>query len=107
MLAGTSAFFSAVAAAGITDWDNRTDAQCTVLLAALDRAGISGTAPANAAIPKAASCDALVQDVRPVLRGPQSAERTAILSAMVALGITSIDPTNPKHCAEIAAAAGR
>ena len=96
-------FYAAVAAVGITDWDARTERQCSALLGELERVGI----PASPEVAMTeASCDGLVADVRPVLRGPASAEKTAVLSAMVALGITSIDASNPKHCAELSAALG-
>ena len=102
-------FYAAVQSAGITDWENRTEAQCLDLLAALTRAGIpAGDAPgAGNNAPETQTCDALVADIRPILRGPASPEKTSIMSTMLALGITSIDPTNPKHCAEISAAKQR
>lgn len=100
-------FYAAVAAVGITDWDARTAAQCADLLVALAAAGVP-VASSNAVAPvPQASCEALTADLRPILRGPDSAEKRAVLAAMVSLGITSIDVTNPKHCAEISAALGR
>ncbi|MEO0863327.1 MAG: hypothetical protein AAFY39_01860 [Pseudomonadota bacterium] len=104
-----NAYFAAVARVGITDWDNRTEAQCADLLDALEAAGLADSAPQPIPRPVAAAetCDPLIQDVRPILRGPASAEKRAVLSAMVALGVTSIDATNPKHCSEVAAALGR
>lgn len=99
-------YYAAVASAGITDWDNRTEAQCTDLLIGLDALGIADMSalPTSETPTAAAFCDPLVQDLRPVLRGPDSAQKRAVLSAMVALGATSIDATNPKHCSEFAAA---
>ncbi|MEO0917057.1 MAG: hypothetical protein AAFY31_08755 [Pseudomonadota bacterium] len=101
-----NAFYAAVAAVGITDWDKRTEAQCTGLLAALETVGISNANVPTVAPPQQ-SCDELSQDLRPILRGPDSGAKRAVLARMVALGITAFDPTNPKHCAEISAALGR
>jgi len=98
------AFYAAVAAAGITDWDNRTEPQCADLLVELEKAGIQRLTQTDR---PQQSCDALAAELRPILRGPDSAEKTALMATMVALGITSIDTTNPKHCAEISAALGR
>lgn len=105
-----NAFFAAVEQVGITDWDTRTEPQCTSLLIALEKVGIPDPGPRPAQVataPSTGNCGALVKDLRPVLRGPDSADKQAIIATMVTLGVTSIDPSNPKHCAEFAAAIGR
>ena len=102
------AFFAAVTQVGITDWDTRTEAQCKALLAALTEVGIPDASPTQADLaPAQGGCDQLVKDLRPILRGPQSADKQALLATMVTLGVTSIDASNPKHCSEFAAALGR
>ena len=80
-----------------------------------DMPDLSASAPATSVVAPVApettvaprTCDTLVADARPVLRGPDNDARRALLATMVSLGVTSIDPTNPKHCAEISAALGR
>ena len=98
------AFYAAVAVAGITNWDARTQPQCIALLDELDKIAAPSGVQTDVA---QQTCDALIVDLRPILRGPASAEKTAVLSDMVALGVASIDTTNPKHCAEISTALGR
>jgi len=104
------AFYTAVGAAGITNWDTRSEQRCLDLLQQLEQVGIADTPGADtnedAAGPDA-SCDALIGQLRPILRGPESAEKSAVLAAMISLGVTSFDQTNPKHCSEIAAVLGQ
>ena len=101
------AFFAAVAAAGITNWDTRTEPQCLELLSELEQTGIPATGLGGPSEVPTTACNTLASELRPILRGPQSDRKQAVMSTMVSLGITSIDPTNPKQCAEIAAALQR
>ncbi|WP_299684184.1 hypothetical protein [uncultured Tateyamaria sp.] len=101
------AFYAAVTAAGITDWDARTEAQCLDLLTALEMGGLPAMGLGGPAEAPATTCETLADKLRPILRGPQSEQKRAVLATMVSLGITSIDPANPKHCAEIKAALKR
>lgn len=103
-------FYAAVGAAGISNWDTRTEPQCADLLERLERAGLADISDADtsaAAGTATASCADLAAQVRPILRGPESEDKSAVLSAMVSLGVTSFDPTNPKHCSEVTAALRR
>lgn len=105
-------YYAAVGRAGITDWSARSEPQCAELLRHLDASNIrpgvfeQTTVPAPDPVPDAATnlCDALGAELRPILRGPASAERSALMMAMVSAGITSLVSATADQCAALAGA---
>ncbi|MEL6689391.1 MAG: hypothetical protein AAFP28_03650 [Pseudomonadota bacterium] len=96
------AYFAAVSAVGIVDWDNRTESQCDALLVALAAAGIPASQPAAApTVETTGPCTALIDQAASILSGADSAPRRALQTVMVTLAVTRFNPANPKHCAEV------